>query len=175
MNDTWWKPIENPEKVQPIPWMHPAAVAYLETLLRPTWTILEQGCGGSTIWFAGRVAKVISVENDIMWLNFVRSQVGENVTLIESMVVPLLAPRVDLVYIDGKPNTARIPWIHAADQLVKPGGIVVLDNSDDPEYEIYKNELHLRSESWVVIRPSFPLTGYDTTFYRMPGGAERLI
>jgi len=81
----------------------------------------------------------------------------------------------DLLLIDGKPNTARIPWICVAEKLVKPGGIVVLDNSDETDYADWKHELDQKMVSWVTIHPSFPKKGFDTTFYRMPGGTETWI
>ena len=39
----------------------------IESLLEPTWHVLEYGSGGSTTWFAERVARVTSIEHNQQW------------------------------------------------------------------------------------------------------------
>ena len=46
------------------PWLTPAAIGLLATLLRPADTGAEFGSGRSTLWFAARVAALTSVEHD---------------------------------------------------------------------------------------------------------------
>lgn len=46
------------------PGLSPEAVSLLSTLLEPTHAGLEWGSGRSTIWFARRVAELVSVEHD---------------------------------------------------------------------------------------------------------------
>jgi predicted O-methyltransferase YrrM len=49
------------------PWLTPAAVRLLGSLLRPSDRGAEFGSGRSTIWFAERVAALTSVEHDERW------------------------------------------------------------------------------------------------------------
>lgn len=49
------------------PWLTPAAIRLLRTLLRPDDRGLEFGSGRSTLWFARRVAALTSVEHDERW------------------------------------------------------------------------------------------------------------
>jgi predicted O-methyltransferase YrrM len=49
------------------PWLTPAAIRLLSTLLRPTDRGAEFGSGRSTTWFATRVAALTSVEHDPQW------------------------------------------------------------------------------------------------------------
>lgn len=50
-----------------IPWMSYRAVEWLESWLKPSMTVFEYGSGASTIFFAKRVMKIISVEHDRTW------------------------------------------------------------------------------------------------------------
>jgi len=49
------------------PWLTPAAIRLLSTLLRPSDRGAEFGSGRSTSWFAARVAALTSVEHDPRW------------------------------------------------------------------------------------------------------------
>jgi predicted O-methyltransferase YrrM len=49
------------------PWLTPAAIDLLGTLLRPADRGAEFGSGRSTVWFAARVAALTSVEHDPRW------------------------------------------------------------------------------------------------------------
>lgn len=129
----WFAPTV-PARVKPIPWLSPEATAYLESLLTPEMTVLEHGAGGSTLWFAERVKHVTAVESDLDWFNVLRKRVPENAAIVVMQGVLHIAP-VDLLFIDGEPVETRAQWLGAAAQLVKPGGYVVLDNSNRPEYK----------------------------------------
>lgn len=49
--------------MNPIPWIPFAARDFLEPKLQPHMKVFEWGSGGSTIWFAQRVAHVTSIEH----------------------------------------------------------------------------------------------------------------
>jgi hypothetical protein len=55
-------------------WLTPAAIRLLESLLRPTDRGAEFGPGRSIIWFAERVAALISVEHDEQWYEAVSAK-----------------------------------------------------------------------------------------------------
>ncbi len=128
----WFSPTV-PARVKPIPWLHADATLYLENLLTPDMEILEFGAGGSTLWFAERVKHVTSVEDDPDWYAVLKRRIPQNVTLISGYGVLYVAP-VDLLMIDGEPVEQRAAWIASAPRLVKPGGYIVLDNANRPEY-----------------------------------------
>lgn len=129
----WFTPTV-PARVKPVPWLSPETTAYLESLLTPEMVVLEHGAGGSTLWLAERVKHVTSVEDDMDWYSVLRKRVPQNVTLLVGCGVLHVAP-VDLLLIDGEPVQDRAKWIDAAMNLVHPGGYVVLDNANRPEYE----------------------------------------
>lgn len=129
------------------PWIVPAAIGWLGRRITPEWRVLELGGGRSTVWLAQRAGSVIAFEDDVHWLGWTRvrlSQLGAtNVELRELAVerfVPELArlPRdsLDLVLIDflESPSADRVDAVHTARGKVRPGGYLLLDDSDRPAY-----------------------------------------
>lgn len=54
------------------PWITFAAAAFIESRLSPSARVFEWGSGGSSLFFARRVAAVVSVEHDAPWFELVR-------------------------------------------------------------------------------------------------------
>lgn len=66
------------------PWITMGAIIALEEMLKPTFSVIEFGSGGSTVFFAKRCKTVLSYETNIEWYNKVRSIISNhysNVTL----------------------------------------------------------------------------------------------
>lgn len=133
-----WYNKSTPEQIQATPWLHPGAIAYLESLLTPKMETIEHGGGGSTLWLASRVKTVTTYENDPDWARVIRSQAPANVTLKTSERVE---QPFDLLLIDGEPIEERCIWLDAARKIIKAGGWVVLDNANRPEYASERREL----------------------------------
>lgn len=57
-----------------LPWLTPTTNNMLATWLRQTDVGLEFGSGRSTLWFAKRVAGLISVEHDVAWFTRVSGE-----------------------------------------------------------------------------------------------------
>lgn len=165
----WYIP-SKPSEIQLIPWLSPEATKYLETLLKPEFRVVEHGSGGSTLWFGKRVAQVVSYEKDEVWLEAVKARAGENVVLFHSTgCVPYEKPATcDLMLIDGEPVTERAGWIVAAQKIVKPGGYIVLDNANRPEYEKEREELRQHAELLKCVNSNVGSTVHLVTeFYRL--------
>jgi len=142
-----------------MPWMTFPAMRWLRSYLRPTMRVFEWGAGGSTVFFARRVAGVVSVEYDPDWCAAVgarlRAQQLGNVELRYLPPEPGAADRLylssgpqfaglnfgryarsvleypdgafDVVLVDGR---ARLGCVVNALPKVRPGGVLVLDNSE---------------------------------------------
>src|SRR5678816_686272 len=50
-----------------IPWFSYAAIDFLDDFLRSDMNVCEYGSGGSTLFFAGRVRSVVSIEDNANW------------------------------------------------------------------------------------------------------------
>lgn len=125
---------------RPIPWLSYPAIEFLAARVRPEWSVFEYGAGASTLWWAGRVREVVSVEHDAEWAKKVRAESPANAELLE---VPLeyggeyartaarWPARFDVVVIDGRD---RVNCATAALTALKPAGVIIWDNSDRGEY-----------------------------------------
>lgn len=165
------------------PWWAPTAIALLERELTPAMTGFEWGSGRSTIWLAGRLAQLTSVEHHPAWHGKVRAMLAArsiaNVELllrdIEGtdggdpywretpyvMEIERVAPgSLDLVVVDG---AQRMPCAWRAFPKIRPGGLLLIDDA-----------LHLPSldswrvpEDWTLLHPPGPGV-WSTTIWRKP-------
>jgi predicted O-methyltransferase YrrM len=127
------------------PWLTPAAIELLGTLLRPADRGVEFGSGRSTLWLAARVAALTSVEQDEQWHAAVNAMLGERgLGNVDYILAPKDAPedrgadsayaRAALAFDDGSLDFALVDG-HYRDYStqfilpkVRPGGLLVIDN-----------------------------------------------
>ena len=121
------------------PWLTPHAVGLLKTLLRPTDVGFEFGSGRSTLWFANRLAKLHSVEQDAGWYAIVRDKIAaagaSNVELslaedtegFTRACADVAPDSLDFALVDGGDRRACMA---AVIPKVRVGGVLVLDNSE---------------------------------------------
>jgi SAM-dependent methyltransferase len=141
----WWRATQGstPER----PWIVPAAIGWLRRRIRSDWSILELGAGRSTVWFARRAGRVVSFEDNEFWAGHTQSRLDElglgNVDLrvgpIEELpdrVRALPDSSFELVVVDflEAPAVTRIDVLKPAMKKVRPGGLLLLDDSDRPGY-----------------------------------------
>ena len=150
-------------EVSCIPFLHPVVISYLDKVIQKTWNILEHGSGGSTLWMATRCNSVMSIENNPNWLEAVQKRAGENVT-IATMINPLLQYHAyDIILIDGEPVTDRARWIESAVDMIAPGGLIVLDNANRPEYADQREWLRLKCAEYFTNNGNEENTKYLVT------------
>ena len=166
---------------QQIPWIVPEAVERLGALLAADWQVFEFGSGVSTVWYATRVDHITSVEDDNEWFTQVRRMLAaRGLTNADiHLTLPRLFPdeiarfedaTFDLVVVDGNEveGTDRMRCLAAARSKVRPGGYLLLDDSDREQYS-YADELLAGwlAERFVGVK-AVPLTAVETTLYRRP-------
>jgi predicted O-methyltransferase YrrM len=135
------------------PWIAQGAVRFLEEHLDGSCEALEWGSGRSTLWFARRVNHLVSVEHDRRWYQNVRASLEKvKAHNVDYQYIPLNHPV-------GEPTRAVYPeqpaYVRAAEKLadeslglviidghyrqacvlaclskLKPGGLLVIDNTD---------------------------------------------
>jgi predicted O-methyltransferase YrrM len=135
---------------EPLPWLVYDAISFLEDLVEPQCRVLEIGSGNSTIWFLHRRAQITTLESDAAWAQIVESRV-RNDPRIESpshlnlvnrlgaeaidFISSLPDQKFDIVLVDSIPERIlRGPALRAARPKLKPGGFMILDNSDSPAH-----------------------------------------
>ena len=117
------------------PWISYDAQAALDSFLRPDSCVLEFGSGMSTIWYARRARKVVSIENHEAWYAIVQKMFRDNnISNVDyrhagSKEAYLEFPHecYDLIMVDGR---WRDECVEAALPYLAPGGMIYLDNSD---------------------------------------------
>ena len=179
-----------------IPWVVYEAADWLRETVKPDWDIFEWGSGGSTTFFLSLGADVVSVEHDPKWFAKVKAatstcdkwsghclppKIGGGGALAPSMRHPgcfndyvqaFLRTQPwdavwDLVFVDGR---ARNHCAKLAAPRIKPGGWLVLDNSDRADYKPTFDLL--RDWAMVEFHGHGPLSDilWKTTMWRKPGG-----
>jgi predicted O-methyltransferase YrrM len=164
----WWQPSPSKE-IKPVPWLAPAVIQHLENLVQPDWEVVEHGSGGSTLWFAAHCKSVTAFEHKPEWQQIVRDHAPENAKILSVGAFVPHFHKFDLLLIDGEPVGKRAEWLKLAPQIVKPGGWVVLDNANRPEYAAERAEIEKIAAEYQRFNSNEGGTLYLVTdFYRMP-------
>lgn len=126
------KPIDAAGK--PLPWLTYPAIDFLSRLDYSNKDIFEYGSGFSTLYWAARAHSIVSVESDRQWYERMRSQIPPNCTLhnfvektayVQSIEQP--GRQFDVITIDG---AWRRECAQTAPASLRPGGMIILDNTD---------------------------------------------
>lgn len=127
------------------PWLTPAAIGLLESLLRPADRGVEFGSGRSTAWFARRVAALTSVEHDERWHETVTATLqARGLRNVDCILAPGDQPMerggdsayartalsfpddsIDFALVDGRYRDYSAKFILPK---IKPGGMLIIDN-----------------------------------------------
>jgi predicted O-methyltransferase YrrM len=175
----WWRARrgKTPER----PWIVPAAIGWLQRRIRKDWAVLELGSGRSTVWLARRAGSVLSFEDNEFWAGHTRGRLDEvglhNVDLrvgpIEELpgsVAALPDDAFDLVVMDflEAPTVTRVDVLKPALKKVRPGGLLLLDDSDRPGYrEAFELLKGWRFRKFVGVKDEWP-EACETGIFRRP-------
>ncbi len=149
--------------MEEIPWITYNATEWLKTYLKPDMLVFEYGSGSSTIFFSKLVNKVISVEHDERWYKKIKELLADkNILNVDYLLrVPNKTTRTqeyvnsinnypdkyfDFVLVDGLERTDSA--INAVGKI-KPGGYIMLDDSERKQYSHavrFLNRYHIKTE-----------------------------
>jgi predicted O-methyltransferase YrrM len=124
-----------------LPWLTKEAIIFLDRFLQlhPQSRMLEFGSGNSTEWFARRVHNLISIDHDAQWHKAIQDRCTQFKN-VELRLVPNDYAHVcaefpdnyfDIILVDGKD---RVRCAQQSLRLLKPGGILVLDDAERTRY-----------------------------------------
>ncbi len=179
-----------------VPSLNREASEQLENLITPESKVFEFGTGGSTIWLAGRVKELVSVEHNKAWFNILKEGFISDFGEIPGNVIILLLNRtlndrwivsettgenigLDFTdYILRYPDDyfdlvivdgrARNSCIANSLSKVKPGGYIMLDDVQRP---CYAQGIAMLSEWEKTICKGDRFTPYEgngTIFFKRP-------
>ena len=155
-------------KLRDVPWFVDNAVDFIKKEIDDgnVKSVLEFGSGASTIWFADRVDIIVSVEHSKQWydsiLEILKDKTNVDYRLrgdhYQSVCKEKLPVELfDLIVVDGRD---RVACGIDSGKLLKPGGFLVLDNSEKEEFkEIHDHYKSWESKTWTQNGPD--QEGYD--------------
>ena len=124
--------------VNSYPWLPREAVLFMAHFLKQKpCTVLEFGCGGSTVWLHSRVKRLVSVEHNEGYVNLVKTKCTGNLEIIlEPTPYDHVCDRFDdetfdFILVDGR---NRVKCFEKSLRLLKKGGVIMLDNSEREYY-----------------------------------------
>jgi len=163
-----------------IPWIVPSSFHVIDKLVQPDWSVFEWGSGGSTVYWARHCASVISIEHNSKWIDRVNKMLAKEEGL---------SNKVNLRYVRGLPETEKDRFRPYADTIleypdesfdlvfvdgeassrgwcltnglpkVKPGGILLLDNSNWLKRELgdewLREDYVARDLKWIGQKGTF--------------------
>jgi hypothetical protein len=168
-----------------IPWFSYAAVDFLDKYLQPDMAVGEYGSGGSTFFFARRARSVYSIEDNVYWFELVKQRLAVNrISNVAIEIFPfdfknpvgfensaylhaMPDRRCDAIVVDGTEEwtPVRPACFRFAEERIKAGGIIVLDDSWRYPDLRRKNRARHR-EAFESVGPCRPgVTSTDVFFY----------
>lgn len=128
------------ENYKPIPWVTYPFLDFIQERLDEKFEIFEFGSGNSTLFFAGRVKQVTSVEHNSEWYKKLKNKIPGNSNLILSIsdgiedyiaVLKQSNKKFDLIIIDG---IHRVDCCLSASNYLTDNGVIILDDSKRDDY-----------------------------------------
>jgi hypothetical protein len=175
----WLKSIYTKKSVDkrnnPIPWMTYPFFDFINERLSNDFTLFEYGSGNSTLYWAKRLKKVISVEHDIEWYEMMRKIIPCNVNYRFVLInenyansIALTEEKFDIIVIDGR---KRVECAKIAPKFLNSAGIIIWDNSFRMKYKEGINFLEKEGYKHIDFAGLNPLGNVKTVtsvFYKHP-------
>lgn len=121
-------------KGDPIPWYTYPALEYIYQFDLSKLDIFEYGSGNSSIFWGKRANKVISIEDNNEWFNYVNNAKLDNMTIYlrqdkDGYINSIKEHnrKFNIIIIDGKWRTS---CARVAVNYLRDGGIIIFDNTD---------------------------------------------
>ena len=119
-----------------MPWLTFDAIRAIEDRLRPGQRVFEYGSGHSTVYWSQKSVDLFSVEDDAAWFGLVEAKLkglrGVDLFFEQGLLdfvgrIGKCTGTFDIVLVDG---SFRKECMLAAMPKLKPGGLLVVDNTD---------------------------------------------
>jgi Methyltransferase domain len=121
-----------------VPWYTYPAIEYLRQLDFSDKTVFEYGSGNSTLFWGASATRVVSAEEDERWYAALKAKLPANCELVLETdltryvdIIRRYPDGFDVIVVDGAARgRTRLKCSHAAIECLRPGGLIILDNSD---------------------------------------------
>lgn len=175
----WFTAFDNHQAVdannQPIPWVTYSFIDFIKERLHNNLTVFEYGSGNSTLFYAKKVKRVVSVEHDNAWYKKIVNEKAANAEMIFTKLEPngeysqktkLLNEKFDIIIVDGRDRVNCCK--HSVDALTE-NGVLVLDDSERGDYKearIFLKNRGFRELSFSGISPGLFYNKATSVFYK---------
>lgn len=126
----------------------PESVEHIDNMIRKDFIVFEWGTGLSTPWLAERVGHVFTMDDDANWAGVAGRLCRQQRLLdkVDFFIYPAMDSRylqtiffcsefeggIDIAIVDGQ---FRPDCVSQAAIFVKPGGLIILDDSERADYK----------------------------------------
>lgn len=126
---------------QPIPWVTYSFIDFIKDRLHKEFTIFEYGSGNSTLFYAKRVKRVVSVEHDEAWFQKIVAKKAANAEMIfteldtdgaYSQKAKMLGEKFHVIIVDGRD---RVHCCKHSIAALAIDGVLILDDSERQVYQ----------------------------------------
>ncbi|GAB4111050.1 MAG: hypothetical protein OHK0057_21310 [Thermoflexibacter sp.] len=161
----------------PLPWMNYPFIDFISKRLRSEMEIFEYGAGYSSLYFANKVGKVVSVEYNRDWYNKIKDYenkfnnihlhfypLDDNYPLAITEIS--IGKKYEIIIIDGR---KRVKCAINALPFLKENGVLVLDDSHRTYYQEVFDFYYAKKFKEITfsgLKPSNLETYSTTLFYR---------
>ena len=178
-NIGWFKAFDTQQAIdangEALPWVTYSFIDFIKDRLNKKQKVFEYGSGSSTLFYAKRVDRVVSVEHDENWFNKILNTKPQNAEMIftklerggeYSKKAALLGEKFDIIIVDGRD---RVNCCKESIHALSPSGVMVLDDSERPEYNearLFLKENGFKELSFSGISPGLFYLKATSVFYK---------
>ncbi len=168
------------ENGEAIPWMTYPAIDFLKKNLNKNHLVFEFGCGASTLFFAKKVKKLVSLETNKTWLRIIKDKLSNHYQNVEISLMEdglendsyqnfakNYPEKFDFIIID---SLKRFECAKNSISALKKDGIIILDDSERKNYhKIFKffAENNFIKKDFFGIAPGQLRVKNTTIFYKV--------
>jgi len=158
-----------------LPWLPFRLIDLLDERLEPGMRVFEFGGGGSTLWFLDHGLEVVTDEHDAAWARILEQATASASwsLLVHSLddggaaYVDAIGDypdgHFDLVVVDGR---YRVRCVAASLAKVRPGGMLVVDDTDRERYAAALEAVPWPRADIVGFAPAKPSLSYASVLVR---------
>lgn len=175
----WINSVINKESIdkesRSIPWLTYPFLAFIQDRLNSDILLFEYGSGYSTLFWAGNLKRVFSVEHDLRWHEKMKSKLPDNVvykyaSLDDNYVgsISETGVKFDVIVIDGR---KRVECALLAPNFLKMGGVIIWDNSLRIQYKKgieFLEQEGFRHIDFTGLNPLGHVKTVTSVFYKQP-------
>lgn len=175
----WFKAFDTRQAVDasgnPLPWVTYSFIDFIKTRLNKELSIFEYGSGNSTLFYASKVKRVVSVEHDEAWYQRIVQEKAPNSEMIFTQLekggeycqkAKLLGEKFDVIIVDGRD---RVNCCKYSIDALSNNGVLVLDDSEREIYQearTFLTEKGFKELPFTGISPGLFYNKATSVFYK---------